>query len=145
MCSRFINRDDKIFYDLLVVDFQKSELLMSNFSRVLEAAGPSQNCLDFAYQLMCYYAFPPCRIGVQTPTKRPICSEDCKTMSSELCSTVWQEILPYVQALDPGHMGTFNCLNFPSMNGGDESECIGVSDVLPPGDRENTLVTGKRL
>jgi hypothetical protein len=141
VCSRYINGNNTIFYDLFRVKSQESEMLMRNFTQALNDLRPSQNCLDFAYQLMCHYTFPPCRIGVQPPSRRPICREDCQIMSSELCPTVWQKILPYIQKLNPGYTGTFSCSNFPSMNGGDETECVGVSDVSPPGDRENTLVT----
>lgn len=143
VCRNYI-LGDEIFYDLSVTNFEMSELVMTKFKQAFTAFSPSQNCFDFAFRLVCHYAFPPCRVGVPIPTKRPICKGDCLTSSTELCPTVWQAILSSIQLLDLGHVGIPNCANLPYMNGGDESECIGVSDVLPPGNRENTEVTGKK-
>lgn len=132
-----------VFYDLGKTSYATSELLMSNFRQVFLQSRTSRNCLDFAYPLVCHYVFPPCRLDVPVPTPRPICKGDCLTSSLELCPSVWNAVLRVIEIVNTAHLGKPTCDPLPYMNGGDESECIGMSDLLPPGDRVNTIPTGK--
>ena len=141
VCKDFIS-GDAVFYDLLVTNFEKSEALMNSVKVIFDGFSLSKNCYDFAYPLICHFVFPPCRTNVSIPTKRGICKGDCLTASTELCPSLWTAIQDPNQALNFGHLGAPNCADLRDMNGGDEDECIGVSDVLPPGDRENMELTG---
>ena len=133
-----------VFYDLLKTSFQVSEILMRNLRQVFLQTYKTQNCLDFSYHMLCNYVFPPCRVAA-SPTARPICKEDCITGSLELCLSVWNSILEVISLVDTAHLGTPSCDPLPYQNGGDVTECIGRSDVLPPADRMNTIETGKDI
>jgi hypothetical protein len=132
-----------IFFDLGQTDFQSSEYLMLTFKDVFESARDSENCFNFAFPLVCHYVFPPCRVGVDVPTPRQICKEDCLTSSLELCPKAWNSIITVIESVNTGHLGVPSCGPLPYMNGGDTTECIGISDLSPPGDRTNTTQTDK--
>ena len=132
-----------VFFDLSKTDFESSEVLMLGFKAVFDNSHDSENCGMFAFPLVCHYVFPPCRVDVAVPTPRPICKEDCLTSSLELCPAVWNAIITVIENVQTQHLGVPSCGPLPYMNGGDETECIGVSDLSPPGDRMNTIQTGE--
>ena len=115
VCSKYV-QNMSIFIPPLKLQKQNEQKILVVF-RVLPTY-LSDRCKQYAFQVLCLRAFPPCDQSVNYPKPRQFCQEECKVLEQHVCAHEFSLARSFRKNFVP------SCARMPPVGSDEHKKCL---------------------